>query len=61
MNIFVSDWGILLLYVYCLVNIIILDLNDNNFVFIIDMYNVLVDENILVGVKILVVSVIDKD
>lgn len=25
------------------------------------MYNVLVDENILVGVKILVVSVIDKD
>lgn len=61
LNISASDRGTPSLHAYCLVNITILDLNDNNPVFTTDTYNASVDENTPAGVKILAVSATDKD
>ena len=61
LNISASDRGTPSLHAYCLVNITILDLNDNNPVFTTDSYNASVDENTPAGVKILAVSATDKD
>lgn len=60
-NISASDRGKPSLRSYCLVNITIIDLNDNDPVFTKNSYNATVDENSPAGVEILAVSATDKD
>ena len=60
-NISASDRGKPSLRSYCLVNITILDLNDNDPVFTKNSYNATVDENSPAGVELLAVSATDKD
>ena len=60
-NISASDRGKPSLRAFCLVNITILDVNDNEPVFTANLYNATVDENTRAGVNILTVSATDKD
>ena len=61
LNISASDRGTPSLHAYCLVNITIVDLNDNNPVFTTNFYKAFVDENTPAGVEILAVTATDKD
>ena len=61
LNISASDRGKPSLRSFCLVNITIVDLNDNDPVFSKSIYNVTVNENTPAGVEILAVSATDKD
>ena len=60
-NISASDRGKPSLRAFCLVNITIEDMNDNNPVFTRDSYNGSVDENTPAGVDIITVSAKDED
>ena len=60
-NISASDRGKPSLRTFCLVNITIVDVNDNEPVFTANLYNATVDENSPAGVNILTVSATDKD
>lgn len=58
---FVSDGGNFWLIGFVLFNIIVLDINDNNFVFVNKFYLVNIIENLVIGILILKVFVIDND
>lgn len=60
-NISASDRGKPTLRAFCLVNITVVDLNDNDPEFTKSLYNATVDENTPAGVSILTVSAADKD
>ena len=61
LNISASDRGTPSLHAYCLINITIMDVNDNNPVFTTNLYNTSVDENTPAGVEILALTATDED